>query len=435
LTSELLYKYSRRTVVMSKKLRVPALVYHQPSGQDVVFLRDAEGRRRMVYLGEHGSTDAARRYREVLAEHLAGKPITTVARRREPTSEWPTVAQLCAAFLLDAERYYVDAAGNRSREVDNFRLALRTLLKLHRDTPTYQFTINDIIDVRQALIDGEYGYQTGKSGRRAGVGGKKRSRTYINSTVRRIKQVFRWGTERRMVPGAVWHELSALRSLPIGRCAARETEPVTAVPWSKVDPVLKHLPGPLAACVRLQWHTGMRPSEALQIRMVDIDRSGDVWIYTPNNHKNSWRGQARVVALGPEAMAVLKPLLRVDGGHLISPLDAVAEHQEQKRAARRTPLTPSQLARNERNAAKEATVGDHYGLDAYRKAIHRACDRAGIARWSPHRLRHAKGTELARTEGIEAARIALGHKDDRVTRRYAVCAELDLAIAVARKHG
>ena len=418
-----------------KSLHVPAPVHHRPSGQDVIFLRDAEGRRRMVYLGEHGSSEAARRYREVLSVHLAGKPLEVTSKRRLEASEWPTVAQLCAAFLLDAERYYVDSAGNRSREVDNFRLALRALLTLHRDTPTERFTINHLIDVRQALIDGEYGYQTGKSGRRAGVGGRKRSRTYINSTSRRIKQVFRWGTERRMVPGSVWHELSALRSLPIGRCAARETQPVEAVPWSMVEPVLEHLAGPLAACVRLQWCTGMRPSEALQIRMADIDRSGDVWIYTVKNHKNVWRGQQRVVALGPEAQAVLTPLVRMDGGFLISPRDAIAEQKAEKRAARATPMTPSQRAREERNAAKESAVGECYGIAAYRKAIHRACDSAGVARWSPHRLRHAKGTELARTEGIEVARIALGHKDDRVTRRYAIGAELDLAIGVARKHG
>ena len=63
-----------------KKLRVPAVVHHKASGQDVVFLRDEHGKRRMVYLGEHGSTTAARRYREVLAEHLAGKPVATRAR-------------------------------------------------------------------------------------------------------------------------------------------------------------------------------------------------------------------------------------------------------------------------------------------------------------------------------------------------------------------
>jgi integrase len=132
---------------------------------------------------------------------------------------------------------------------------------------------------------------------------------------------------------------------------------------------------------------------------------------------------------------VLQPLLRTDGGYLFSPRDAMAEIQATRRKNRKTPMTPSQRARDSRNARKAPSVGDHYGINAYRKALHRACDIAGIERWSPHRLRHARGTELARKEGIEIARIALGHKDDRVTRRYALGAELDLAIGVARKHG
>lgn len=169
--------------------------------------------------------------------------------------------------------------------------------------------------------------------------------------------------------------------------------------------------------------------------MADLDRRGEVWLYTVQRHKNRWRGQSRVVALGPEAQKVLRPLLRLDGGYLFSPRDALAAQKLSKRAARKTPMTPSQRARDARNAKKEPEVGDHYGIDAYRKAIHRACDAARIPRWSPHRLRHARGTELARTHGIEVARIALGHKDDRVTRQYAVAAEMDLAIAVAKRHG
>jgi len=177
----------------------------------------------------------------------------------------------------------------------------------------------------------------------------------------------------------------------------------------------------------------MRPTEALQMRMADLDRSGEIWLYTVQQHKNRWRGQPRVVALGPVAQRILRPLLRLDGGYHFSPRDALAELREEKRAARETPTTPSQRARDERNAGKEPAIGECYGLVAYRKAIHRAGDMAGVARWSPHRLRHAKGTELARTEGIEVARIALGHKDDRVTRRYAVGAELEMAVAVVHR--
>ncbi len=231
-----------------------------------MFVRDAEGRRRMVYLGAHGSTEAARRYREVLATPLAGRPLGVTARRRVEASEWPTVTQLCAAFLLDAERYYNEAAGNRPREVDNFQLVLRALLTLHRDTATERCIIKDVITVWQALIDGGYGYQTGRSRRRAGVGGRKRSRTYINGSVRRIKKVCRWGTARRMVPGSVWHELSASRSPSIDRCAARKTLPFEAVPWSTVEPGLDRLSGPWRP-MHLHWSTGMHPSEALWIQM------------------------------------------------------------------------------------------------------------------------------------------------------------------------
>lgn len=418
-----------------KKLRIPAPVHHKASGQDVLFLRDDDGKRRMVYLGKHGSAAAARRYREVLADYLAGKPVVTRTKPARHSSDWPTIAQLCAAFLLDAEKFYVDAEGNRSREISNFRLALRPLLDLHRDTTTDEFSVTELNDVRQRLLDTEIRCEKDKGASPIPGTGRKRTRTYINACVRRIKQVFRWGTERKLMPGSTWHELSALRSLPMGRSGARETEPVQAVPWSMVEPILGHLPSPLAACVRLQWCTGMRPSEALKIRMADLDRSGEVWLYTIPKHKNSWRGSDRVVALGPEAQAILKPLLRIDGGCLISPRDAVVEQKAARRAARKTPLTPSHRARDARNAAKAPPIGNSYGIDSYRKAIHRACDTAELPRWSPHRLRHAKGTELARTEGIEVARIALGHKDDRVTRRYIIAAELDLAIGIAKQHG
>ena len=59
--------------MQSNSPRFPAPVHHKASEQDVLFLRDESGKRRMVYLGKHGSPEAARRYREVLAAHLAGK--------------------------------------------------------------------------------------------------------------------------------------------------------------------------------------------------------------------------------------------------------------------------------------------------------------------------------------------------------------------------
>lgn len=103
-----------------KKRRVPSPVHHKASDKDVVFLRGPDGKRRMVYLGDHDSLEAARRYREILADHLAGKPVATSPKVKVLDSEWPTVAQLSAAFLLRADKLYVDAAGHLSKGLVNF---------------------------------------------------------------------------------------------------------------------------------------------------------------------------------------------------------------------------------------------------------------------------------------------------------------------------
>ena len=76
-------------------------------------------------------------------------------------------------------------------------------------------------------------------------------------------------------------------------------------------------------------------------------------------------------------------------------------------------------------------------MDSYRRAIHRACDRANVAaraelieagkeapervipRWSPHALRHTFATAVRKQHGIEKARILLGHRSSLTTELYA----------------
>jgi hypothetical protein len=56
--------------VSRSKPRFPAPVHHKASDQDLLFLRDEAANRRTIYLGKHGSTEAARRYREAIEAHL-----------------------------------------------------------------------------------------------------------------------------------------------------------------------------------------------------------------------------------------------------------------------------------------------------------------------------------------------------------------------------
>lgn len=398
--------------------RLPSLIHHKASGQGVVLLRGPDGKRKYVYLGRYGTEEAQERYRQVIAQLMAGKLALSKPRVRKP-SEWPTLADLVAEFLIHARRFYRDRHGEVTGEVVNFTGATRVLLEMFGTEHVDQFTVRDLWEVRQAMVDsGLY------------------CRNSINDRIRRCKAVFRWGVEQRLVPGTTWHELSALRGLTVGRSGVRESEPVEAVPWSMVEPILPLLTPPLRAAVLLQWHTGLRPTEMLTITRGQIDMTSDVWVYRPTKHKGTWRGLERTVFLGPNAREVLSPLLKVDpDAALIAPHDAVLDRKARLRAGRKVPPTKQTRDRDRRAARRKPWVGCFYGVDAYRKAIHRACDEAGVPRWSPHRLRHAAGTRIVLAEGIEACKAILGHADMRMATRYSVAADAQLAAAVAAKHG
>jgi integrase len=237
------------------------------------------------------------------------------------------------------------------------------------DEPVDQFTVRDLSDVRQGLVDcGRYCRKT------------------INYAIRRIKAVFRWGAEHQVVPATVWHQMSSLRGLTAGRSGTRESVPVDAVPWSMVEPILPHLMPPIRVAVLLQWHTGVRPTEALQITRRQLEMTDEIWIYWMARHKGTWRGLERAVFLGPKAREVLAPFLKVDpDAAMLSPIDAVVAMKEKKRRLRKTPITKQTRDRDRRAKKAEPYVGQFYRVDACRKAIHRACDLAGVARWSPHR--------------------------------------------------
>lgn len=336
---------------------------------------------------------------------------------------------MCAAYLLHADRYYRDEQGNPTGETTHAAIAFRALLQLHRDTPTDRFAIRDLLAVRQALIDLREKREKGRSAPNG------LSRRTINDRIARIKRVFRWGVEQGYVPGSTWHELSALRGLPKGRCGVHDNPPVEAVPWALVKVALKQMVPTVRAAVEVQWWTGMRPSEVLAMTRRQLDVTGKVWLYKLAKHKGTWRGKERVVALGPKAQAILRPRLSLAlDAPLFSARTAYEEFRAEKRKRRQTPPTKTMRDRDRRRELVEP-VAEFFQVDEYRRAIERACDKADVPRFSPHRLRHAAGTRIAAAEGIESARAALGHSDVSTTRRYAHGADVEIAKNIATRFG
>ena len=86
--------------------------------------------------------------------------------------------------------------------------------------------------------------------------------------------------------------------------------------------------------VQLQLLTGCRAGEVMVMRGCELTPGDPNWVYRPHLHKNSWRGQERVIYLGPRAQAIIRDFLKDDPSEFIfSPRDAVAAHQREEAEA------------------------------------------------------------------------------------------------------
>lgn len=338
---------------------------------------------------------------------------------RDPGDTGPlTVALAVERYEAHAATYY---AG--SREVLNIRHTLRALVEVAGDTLASEIGPETIDAYRELQVARDI------------------SLGVINQRVRTIRRAWKWLASKRLVSIESWQCLCALEPLRRGRCAARVTEPVRPVADSVVERTCDALPPSIAAMVRLQRITGMRPGEVCAMEWREIDRSGEVWVYEPRHHKTAHHGHRRRVMLGPRAQAILAPLVGLAiGGRVFSPNLAMEERDEAARLAYEPPegahdyrtwrCYQSRLAARPRRHDR----GDEWTTVSYAQAIRRAAQAAGEPHWSPNQLRHSAATEARRGGGLDVAQLLLGHRHAEVTEVYA---ETDLARLRdwVRRHG
>lgn len=273
-------------------------------------------------------------------------------------------------------------------------------------------------------------------------------RSSINRMVERIRRMFRWAVAEEHVPPEALVAIQSLSGLRYGRSNAKESSPVKPVPQAFVDAVEPYVSRQVWAMIQMQCLTGARPGEIVSMRGCDLNTTGTIWEYVPESHKTQHHNKKRVIFIGPRAQEVLKLFLRADlAGHLFSPAKSRDEHLEQRRASRKTPLTPSQRARTRKQEPAKAP-GDSYTVLSYGRAIRNACRRADrqahkenpevaadtvlIPSWHPHQLRHNAATELRREFGIETARAVLGHSSIATSELYAEFDHSKARDAIAR---
>lgn len=388
---------------MPKRKRKPAYSLHKPTGQARCRIDGKDH-----YLGEYGSPESRDRYDDLINEWFARNGDTTRYRL--------TVDDLALLFMEHVREHY-RKDGKETSEVHNARLVLRHLVELHGKTRARDFGPLKLKQVRERMIDAGY------------------VRDSVNAHVGRIKRMFRWATENEQLPVEVYQALCTVQGLRKGRSEAKESDPVLPVDDEVVNKTLPYLSSPVAAMVKLQRLTGARPGEISILRPCDITKQTGVWVFIPESHKTEHHGRERRIYIGPKAQRVLKPYLHRDPeSYCFSSTEAEAERNAERRANRKSPMTPSQKARRA-NQNRMRPPKDHYTKDSYRRAVVRACQKAGVEPWSPNRLRHSRATLIREKYGIEAAQVVLGHSDAKLTAEVYAERDFDLAERVMKEIG
>jgi len=416
---------------------IPKLTRHKATGQARVTIDGKD-----FYLGTFGTPKAEARYHRLIAAWIAAGKNVPAAEDGHPLQ---TIAEVAAAFLQDAHARY-HKRDKKTSTVSHLTAAVRFILETHAAEPVDEFGPLALQAVRDRMIASD----------------PKLARSYINSLVQRIRQMFAWAAERELIDPAIPHRLAVVRGLRRGQ-GGRETDRIRPVAWSTVALVRSYVSPQVWAMIRLQWHSGMRPGEVVIMRTADIEADSAVWFYRPAVFKTQHHDDRaeRIVALGPRAQKILAPWLRKSlEEFLFQPIEAEAARNAERTENRkielkkRPPAHEPARRRKRRRRRSGKKPGDHYTTDSYRTAITRAIDEVSkrppdflsddegealaawveSIRWTPHRIRHSYATRVRKAFGLDAARAALGHSRPSVTLDYA---ELDMekAAAAARSIG
>jgi integrase len=342
--------------------RVPRLCHHKASGQATVYYHG-----KLHYLGRWGTPEAKQRYDEFVAN--LPKPGAKVIA--EPAFEPAVllVGEVAVRYQAHAEKYYVQG-GVRTGEHTTIKSALTPLVARYAELPVTEFGPKALKTVREDMIKRNW------------------SRRYCNKATSIIKRCFAWAVEEELIPAAVFHGLAAVKGLRAGRSSAREKPKVGPVSDAHLDAILPKVSMLVGDVLRTMRFSGMRPGEAISMKVSEIDRSDPAcWIYRPGRHKTAYRDLGRAIPLGPRAQEIILPrLLKAGKRGLVFAIT---------RASLRT-------------------------------GVLRGCNRAKIPPFTPNQIRHAVGTEVRAKYGLEAAQVLLGHAKANTTEIYA---ERDLSKA------
>lgn len=346
-----------------KTPKLPTYGLHKPSGQARCYING-----KTVYLGVYGSEESRIRFGELVGKLIGGQQIDPIARTKVGSTTCnlpeadpgPSVGELCIAFLRHAETHYVKN-GKQTSEVHIVKSVIRPLNELYGLTPANDFGPLALKAVRAKMI--EIGWR----------------RNTINAAMSRIRRIFKHAIANELIDASVLVRLQTVAPLLAGRTEATDNPPREAVDEMRIEAVRKRVSQLVKDLIDLQRLTGARSGELLQLTTGVINRTGDVWVAELSDHKTRHHGQRRILHFGPKSQLILSRYFSADPDVKLFPIIRTA----------------------------------------YCRAITRACDKAKIARWVPHQLRHTAADTVRQSFGLEHTQSILGHAKADMSEHYA----------------
>lgn len=331
---------------------------------------------RKVYLGRD-EKEARKAYIEFLRKIAGDESGPAVAKDRKGEVE---VQEL----ILDALRKYAEHP-----KYQKMKRALQALRKAYGTTKAVDFGRVKFQAVRRGFVE-------------EGLAG-----SYVNELMRFVIWCFELGVENEKIAEGIPAALRMVK--PLKKGDAKVNPPRLDAKDEDILKVLPFLSQTIRDMVVIQRLSGMRPSELFQLKESEIQKKGDIWIYSPENSKSDRFGKKRVIGLGKVEQRILKrrsEFLR-PGELFFQPKHAVLDRYGEGVADGRCVRQLKEM----------------YSKDSYRRAVVRGIERARergvhVQHWSPYQLRHSAATSLSAQFGREAAGVVLGHASVKVTAVY-----------------
>lgn len=343
-------------------MRIPRLCHQKSDGRAFVTVPRTGGKR--VYFGKFGTPEAEAAYKEWLVKVLAFKPSDLGIQQ--------SLASVCIEYV-EWCRVQSQATYRANRKACEF------LLRQYIHLSASAYTAPVVLQWLETMDGGSYETKKGKV--------KYHTRTYLNKLLHHLKRLAKWGEARGYFPAGTHASISTVDPLKKGKSKSREAPKVKPIAWDIVSQTLPELSETVAAMVKVQYLSGMRPGEIRKMRRGEIDDSRDIWLYVPLQHKTTHHGAELIKAIPKPAQDILRPFL--------------------------------EACECEESFVFNSRRGCPYTTHGYITAIKRACERLGLPVWKPNQLRHSIATHVREKHGIEASSLYLGHASTNMTEIYA----------------